>query len=90
MLWTQAQMAQDTDLTARVAMCYATETRDDPQREDPQMWASQHRWQWATAPGWDTAWDSALAAEVTAPGRDPGVITDAMILSEVQRIIGAR
>jgi hypothetical protein len=89
MLWTQAQMAQDTDLTARVAMCFATETRDDPQREDPQMWASQHRWEWATAPGWAAAWASALTNGSEAPGREPDVITDAMILSEVQRIMAA-
>jgi hypothetical protein len=42
----------------------------------------------AASPGWDQAWSSALAAGNETPGRDPGVITDGMILSGVQAIGG--
>ena len=43
---------------------------------------------WAASPGWDAAWESALASHPDEPEYDPGAdeaaITDAMILSQVQ------
>jgi hypothetical protein len=39
------------------------------------------------SPGWDEAWSSALASGGDNPGRDPAVITDGMILSEVQALV---
>jgi hypothetical protein len=59
---------------------------------DPLTWVDLNRYVWAASPGWGAAWDSALAAHPPAtepdyePGRDPGVITDGMILSTVQAL----
>lgn len=55
---------------------------------DPEAWAQEHRWELAAAPGWGDAWASAEAGGVVDPGADAGVITDAMILSQVQAVIG--
>ena len=79
-----AQMAGDPYLRDRITACAATE---DATKNDPVSWAMNHAWQVVAAPGWATAWDSALAADVENPGADPGVITDAMILTQVQAII---
>lgn len=58
------------------------------------QWVENNRYVWAASPGWGAAWDSALAAHPPEtepdyePGRDPGVITDGMILSTVQQLGG--
>lgn len=58
-------------------------------------WVANNRYVWASSPGWGAAWESALAAHPPEsepdyePGRDPGVITDGMILSTVQQLGGA-
>lgn len=61
--------------------------------DPPEAWQDQHRWKLAAQPGWDAAWDSALAAHPDDPDYDPGsdegVITDGMILSAVQGLIEA-
>jgi hypothetical protein len=49
-------------------------------------WVENNRYVWAASPGWGAAWDSALAADNPEPGKDPAVITDAMILSTVQSL----
>lgn len=54
---------------------------------DPEGFVGTHRWTLAAAPGWAEAWASAEAAGNLDPGADPGVITDPMILSEVQAVI---
>jgi len=56
------------------------------------QWVKDHRYVWAASPSWGAAWDSALAAHPPEtepdyePGKDPGVITDGMILSTVQAL----
>src|SRR3954464_5319202 len=56
------------------------------------QWVENNRYVWASSPGWGAAWDSALAAHPPEtepdyePGRDPGVITDGMILATVQQL----
>ena len=40
-------------------------------------------------PGWDDAWDSAIASGIEDPGGNEGVITDGMILSGVQAVIAS-
>lgn len=80
--WDVSLVAADVDLSQRVAAAAATEHRSD----DPQGWAWQHRWELAAQPGWGDAWASALASNNPAPGRDPAVISDPMILSAVQSI----
>jgi hypothetical protein len=85
--YTQALIAQDAAMNLRVTTAYASENVANG--SDPQMWASSHRWEWGTAPGWDEAWESAEASGNLEPGKDSSVITDAMILTEVQSLIGA-
>jgi len=86
-----ATMTRDSSLMLRLSAAAAQEQTSgavlDP--ADPEAWAAEHRWQLAAAPGWGDAWASAVAAGNTTPGDDPGVITDAMILSEVQAVLGA-
>jgi hypothetical protein len=61
--------------------------------DPPETWHWEHRWRLASAPAWDDAWESALAAHPDDPDYDPGedeaVITDGMILSAVQLLIEA-
>jgi hypothetical protein len=82
--WDVALMAADVDLTRRVAAAYAQEPY--PQLE-PLDWANSKAFTWASSPGWDAAWASALAGGDEQPGRNPGVITDGMILSAVQGML---
>jgi hypothetical protein len=83
--WTVSEMALDNDLTRREAACYAQEPAA---AGDAQSWALENGLALAASPGWDAAWASALAAGNPAPGRDEAVITDGMILSAVQALIG--
>jgi hypothetical protein len=59
--------------------------------DPPDNWQFQHRWKLAAQPGWDAAWDSALASHPDDPDYDPGadqsVITDGMILSAIQLLV---
>lgn len=84
--WTTSEMAMDNDLTRREAACYAQEPGGT---EEPNAWALANGLALAAQPGWDAAWSSALAAGVQTPGRDEAVISDAMILSGVQAVLGA-
>lgn len=79
-----AAMAQDPFLRERVTACASTQPET---KGDPVSWAASHMWQFGGQPGWEQAWDAALAGEVENPGKDPGVITDAMILASTQAII---
>ena len=77
----QDDIANNRSMLARVAQAAAQETKSD----DPDRWSYEHRRFWAAAPGWDAAWESYLVANPGGdPGADPGVITDGMILSQVQ------
>jgi hypothetical protein len=76
-----AAMAQDLDLSQRVQACAAQEIQGNPY-----TWQADNMLDLCASPGWDAAWSSALAAGNETPGRDPGVITDGMILSAVQAV----
>lgn len=78
----------DTAFLDRVAACYASET---PLGEgvDPSLWATQHSWDVASAPGFGDAYASAIAGDIENPGADPSVITDNQILAAVQAIMNA-
>lgn len=82
---TIALMGEDQLLRLRIAACAAQEgaARDGV---DPDHWAAVWRRDWASAPNWDTTWESALASGVpsTEIGGRADVITDGMILSAVQ------
>lgn len=77
------QAAESDSLRCRVAACASKE-----QIPEPDAWAFAHRWQYAAAPGWGAAFESALAADNPDPGADPAVVTDGQILAQVQALNG--
>jgi hypothetical protein len=83
---TQAVIADDYNMFRRVAQAVATEGY-----EDADSWTSLNKRDWAAAPGWDAAWESALAShpddDQYQPGADEAVITDGMILSQIQGML---
>lgn len=86
---TQDAIASSTSMQHRVAQSYASQHNDPAY--DPDRWVLTNRRYWAAAPGWDAAWESALAGHPDDPSYDPGqdeaVITDDQILSQVQSMI---
>lgn len=83
-----ADMVESGSLTRRENAAIAKEGIDPPE-----AWQYDHRWKLAASPGWDAAWDSALAGHPDDPDYDPGddalVVTDGMILSAIQQLIEA-
>ncbi|HWO52300.1 MAG TPA: hypothetical protein VNN23_11920 [Ornithinibacter sp.] len=77
-----AQMVKSASLTERIYAAVSKEGIDPPEQ-----WQFERRWRLASQPGWDAAWASAVAGGMDDPGADPGVITDSMILSAVQKLI---
>jgi hypothetical protein len=78
---TQNDIANNRAMLDRTAQAVAEEALG----VDPDRWAYENRRTWAAAPGWDDAWDSFLVTNPDAdPGIEAGVITDGMILSQVQ------
>lgn len=80
----QNRVATSLGMTVRVAQAAATEGIPDPD-----TWTMDNRREWAAAPGWDDAFASALVGHEDDqppydPGMDEAVITDPMILSQVQ------
>jgi acid phosphatase family membrane protein YuiD len=78
----QAILANNDQLLMRVAACASTQNIPGPY-----AWSVDHQWQLSAQPGWASAYATAVANNVTQPGNNEGVITDAMILSAVQAII---
>ena len=81
-----AAAAADSHLKARIAACFAQET-DGP--EQPTALAELHMWRIVAAPAISDAYSYAVATNVTNPGKDEAVVTDAAILAAVQGIVGA-
>ena len=83
---TQSAIAANLYMQQRVAQCAASEGVSGPD-----LWAQQNARGWAAAPGWDAAWESALAShpddDEYDPGGDEAVITDGMILAAVQPML---
>lgn len=79
----QSQIAGNQAMIDRVAQCATQEAIPDAE-----AWTFKHCREWAAAPGWDAAWASAQAGHPSDgsydPGADEAVITDPMILSQVQ------
>ena len=86
---TQAHISDDLYMRYRVSACAAQEGCTE-ESIDPDGWAFQWRRVWASAPDWDDAWEYARNMHPPetepdyAPGADEAVITDGMILSQVQ------
>lgn len=84
-----AAIAGDTYMNERVRACYAQQTDSGSgNAEDPASWSWNNRYDWASAPGWGSAWEYAINSGNTEPGKDPSVITDLMILNQVQQMLG--
>jgi hypothetical protein len=83
---TISEIADSTVMRSRVTACAARERI--PQPED---WAWAQRWAWAAAPGWAEAVESWRAAN-SGDGwaAHPAVISDGMILTQVQAMNPAR
>lgn len=82
---TQAAMADDRQLLARVGACAAREGI----KPNPLGWAYEHAWQLAAIPGWDEAYAESITAGTALPGDDEDVIRDDMILAGVRDIRAA-
>jgi hypothetical protein len=80
-----ADASDSPSLTRRVAACASQQG----QTVDPYGWAYTTRFGWAAAPGWGAAFASADAGGNPDPGADDAVVTDGMILSQVQAMLGA-
>jgi hypothetical protein len=86
----QNDIASSPSMISRVAQCAAQEGEPEPD-----VWTGNNRRKWAAAPGWDDAWVYAKETHPPVegeqpydPGADEAVITDAMILSQVQEMRG--
>lgn len=79
------EMSRSTTLQMRIAACAAMEGI-----EDPQTWAAQRMWKFASQPGWADAWsyasDTYTDEKNPNTGARPDVIGDAMILASVQAL----
>jgi hypothetical protein len=99
---TQDAIASNVAMQHRVAQCAAQEgvgSGNDPatgMNKDPDRWTLEQRRYWAAAPDWDDAWEYALNAHPDDndpdtppydPGKDAAVITDGMILGQVQSML---
>lgn len=91
---TQNEISQNEAMNARVAQAAANEVLPDGLNAD--SWTVENRREWAAAPGWDAAWESAKVSHPDDddpstrpydPGRDEAVITDGQILSQVQAML---
>jgi hypothetical protein len=75
--------AGDYALVRRVASCAAQEGVTG----DATAWATQHIWEIVSSTEIEEAYEYALGTENPNPGGDEGVITDAMILANVQPML---
>lgn len=82
--YTAYLMTLNSDLSARVAAAAQQEAEAASVELDPEQWARDRRWEWATQSDWIAAVQAAIATGITEWGRNPGVITDQHILSYVQ------
>lgn len=85
---TQSQLAKDQDFIAR---CNSAAAREIPAGSptNPLAYVSEYIWNLAAAPGFDAAYESAIAGGIGRPGWESSVITDAQILSAMQALLAA-
>ena len=86
-------ISQDQDLRNRAAIAAAEQGVEAGGEES---WVYRNARRLASQPGWDAAWESGLLArqdpdhDLPPIGLDPAVITDGMILSAVQKLLGVQ
>lgn len=85
------KMTQSMSLRGRIAAAASVEANSGAVMDEPDAdnWAHKHRYEMCSAPGWGDAWASAVASNNPDPGADASVITDSMILSQTQAVMGA-
>lgn len=86
-----SQAAQDVNLRLRIAACISTQTGFVwPERvtNHPLALADSLQWELCGSPGWGDAYEYAVNSNVDRPGASEAVITDEMILSAVQLVLG--
>jgi len=83
---TQSLLAQDQDFLNR---CNAAAAKEIPPASptSPLWYVATYIWTLAAAPGFDAAYDSALAAGIARPGWEASVISDGQILSALQALL---
>ena len=88
--YTAWQMTQNMDLQMRVAASAQQEAEATGAAvADPEAWARERRWEWATQTDWIAAVQAAQDTGITEWGRNPGVVTDQHVLSYVQAALAA-
>ena len=80
-----AQAAQDSDLRLRIAACLSSEGHLNPH---PLTGADAIQWAVAGQSGISDAYSYAVDSNVTRPGKDPAVITDAALKTAVLAALG--
>lgn len=83
---TQSQLAQDQDFVNRCNACAAKEI-NPASPTNPLSYVATNIWALAAAPGFDAAYESAIAAGIGRPGWEPSVISDGQILSAMQALL---
>lgn len=78
---TIAQMQQDYSLRLRLYACAGQE-----QIENSQQWVDQNVWKIVSNSEFETAYKYAVDTKNPQPGKDEGVISDAVILSHIQQL----
>ena len=83
---TQSLLANDLDFIAR---CNAAAAEEIPPASptNPLAYVQQFIWNLAASPGFDAAYDSALAAGIARPGWESSVVSDGQILSAMQALL---
>lgn len=79
-----SQCRGDGAFYSRVTACIAQEQKAKGEPIFPESVINSMIWAVATASDVEAAYESALAADNPDPGGDPSVITDGMILANVQ------
>lgn len=80
----QANLAEDMGLMRRVAACA---TNCGVTEAPPTTWAVRHLWSLAATPGWVDAYQQAVLDGDPAPGENPDVIKDQMIMDAVHALV---
>lgn len=84
-------MAQDNHLRLRITACIATQDgyeQSEGRIIHPLELADRYMWKLVAQPGWADAYEYAIATNIENPGKNESVITDGMILSGVQTVLG--
>lgn len=86
-----AKAAHDQELKMRITACIATQSGyvlPNNVFDAPTFIAEYYLWRICAQPGWGEAYQYALDTSIENPGGNEAVITDGMIISAVQLVLG--